>query len=288
MSQPELILDIKNQLGEGPMWDVDAQIFYWVDILGHAFHSLNPATGEHQRYDIGQPVGTVVLRQQGGFVLALRDGLAFYDAATGKLDTIIDPEADRPESRFNDGAVDRQGRLWAGTMDQGQPISALYRLDTDLSLHTMETGIITSNGIGWSPDNTIMYYADTGYKTIYKYDFDPATGAIENRRTFVQVSDGEGSPDGLTVDSEGFVWSARWDGWKIARYDPDGRLEREVAMPAARVTSCVFGGENLDELYITTARTGFNEEQLREQPHAGGIFRLRTDVRGIAEPKFGA
>ncbi len=288
MSEVELLLDSKNQLGEGPMWDADSQIFYWVDIIENCFYSLDPLTNDVRRYDIGQPVGTVVLRQQGDFVLALRDGLAFYDARTKKLDFIIDPETDKPDSRFNDGAVDRQGRFWAGTMGKDQGQGALYRLDTDLTLHTMEVGVTTSNGLGWSPDNRIMYYCDSGPKTIYQYDFDAVTGAVENRRVFVQIPDGQGSPDGLTVDSDGFIWTARWDGWKIARFDPDGKLEREIPVPAARVTSCIFAGENLDELYITTARTGIHEEQLREQPLAGSLFRLKTDVRGLAEPKFGA
>ncbi len=285
MSEVELVLDSQCSLGEGPMWDVDTGMFYWVDINQHCFHSLNPLTNEHQRYEIGQPVGTVVLRQQGGFLLALRDGFAFYDAATNQLEMIIDPESDKPESRFNDGAVDRQGRFWAGTMGKGDG-GVLYRLDADLSLHTMQSGVTTSNGLGWSPDQKTLYYCDSGPRTIYQYDYDAASGAIENRRVFVQIEAGEGSPDGLTVDTEGFIWSARWDGWKIARFDPDGKLEREIPIPAARVTSCVFGGPDLTELYITSARTGFSDEQLKEQPLAGGVFRLQTDVKGIAEPKF--
>ncbi len=285
-SEVELVIDSQSTLGEGPMWDADTGMFYWVDIMQNCFHSLDPASNQHQRYDIGQPVGTVVLRQRGGFVLALRDGLAFYDASSNQLESIIDPEADKPESRFNDGAVDRHGRFWAGTMGKGDGAGALYRLDADLSLHTMVTGVTTSNGLGWSPDNTILYYCDSGPKTIYKYDYDAATGAIENRRVFLQVAPGEGSPDGLTVDSEGFIWSARWDGWKVARFDPDGKLEREFAVPAARVTSCVFGGPDLTDLYITTARTGFTDEQLQDQPLAGGVFRLQTGVKGMVEPKF--
>ncbi|MBZ0292291.1 MAG: SMP-30/gluconolactonase/LRE family protein [Anaerolineae bacterium] len=288
MGEVELLLDVKNQLGEGPMWDADAQKFYWTDIANHCFFSYDPASGQQERYDIGQPVGTVVLRQQGGFVLAMRDGFAFWDPDSQKLEMIIDPESDKPQSRFNDGAVDRQGRFWAGTMGPGGPVGALYRLDTDLSLHTIQTGVTISNGLGWSPDNKIMYFCDTATQTIYKFDFDPATGDVENRRDYVKIPEGDGSPDGLTVDRDGFVWSARWDGWKIARFDPDGKLEREIAIPAARVTSCVFGGPNLDELYITTARIGLKEKDLQSQPSAGGVFHLKTDVTGIAEPKFGA
>lgn len=291
MSDVELVYDSKNTLGEGPMWSVKEQALYWVDIPNHAFHRYDPATGAHEQYDVGQMIGTVVLRQSGGFVLALHEGLYFWDKASG-LQQIASPEPDLPDNRFNDGAVDRQGRLWAGTMGMNSPVptGALYRLDTDHSLHKMENGIKTSNGIGWSPDNKIMYYCDTGPRTIWQYDFDAATGAIENRRPFTIVPEveGEGAPDGLTVDSEGFIWSARWGGWKICRYDPAGKIERELKVPAARVTSVVFGGPNLDELYITCARIGFDEAELeRTQPHAGSIFRAHPGVKGLPEPEYG-
>jgi len=291
MSDVELVLDCKNTLGEGPMWSVREQALYWVDIMGHAVHRLDPATGAHERHDIGQPVGTVVLRASGGFVLALQDGLFFWDRTDG-LQKIVDPEPDKPGNRFNDGAVDRQGRFWAGTMalGNGGAVGALYRLDTDHSVHKMVSDIKISNGLGWSPDNKTMYYCDTGYRTIWAYDFHPATGAIENRRNFAVVPDdaGEGGPDGLTVDSEGFVWSARWGGWKIVRYDPAGKIEREVSIPAARVTSVMFGGPNLDELYVTSARLGFDETTDNEtQPHAGGLFRLNPGVQGLPETEYG-
>lgn len=287
MSDVELILDIKNTLGEGPHWCVQEQALYWVDILEDCFYRYDPATGDQERYDIGQAVGTVVRRESGGFVLALRNGLAFYDDEYG-LRPIVDPESERPETRFNDGKCDRSGRFWAGTMADGSsPVGSLYRLDTDLTLHRMVTGVSVSNGLGWSPDNRIMYYTDTPTHKIYMYDYDAATGDIENRRVFAEIPDGEGGPDGLTVDSEGGVWSARWDGWKITRYDLDGKVEREVKVPAARVTSCVFGGPDLDELYITTARVGFDAAQLADQPAAGGIFRLKAGVKGMPEPQFG-
>ena len=287
MSAVELLLDCKNQLGEGPMWSVKEQALYWVDIMGHLVHRLDPATGSHESYDIGQQVGTVVLRESGGFVMALKNGLHFWDSESG-LQLIEDPEPERENSRFNDGAVDRQGRFWAGTMSMAGegPVGALYRLDTDHTLHTMVTNIITSNGLGWSPDNKTMYYCDTGVSTIWAYDFDPATGDIDNRRDFIVVPDepGEGKPDGLTVDSEGFIWSARWGGWQVCRYDPDGKLERRVEVPAARVTSVMFGGAALDTLYITSARTDFDEAS---EPHAGGLFRYDPGVTGLPEAAYG-
>lgn len=286
MSEVELILDAKNILGEGPQWSVEEQAFYWVDIMENCFYRYDPATGQQQRYDVGQPVGTVVLRASGGFVLALKHGLAFYDEEHG-LRTIVDPESDKPETRFNDGKCDRSGRFWAGTMGSNNPVGSLYRLDTDLTLHRMVTGVTISNGLGWSPDNTIMYYTDSPTHKIYAYDYDAATGAIENRRIFAETPEDEGVPDGLTVDSDGFVWSARWDGWKITRFDPAGRVEREIPVPAQRVTSCVFGGADLDELYITTASIGLPSDMLEGQPHAGGVFRLKAGVKGLPEPAFG-
>lgn len=290
MTEVELLIDSQNALGEGPMWSVREQALYWVDIMGHAFHRFDPASGARKQYDIGEEVGTVVLRESGGFVLALRSGLAFWDETNG-LQAIIDPEPDKADNRFNDGAVDRQGRFWAGTMPMNtrEPIGALYRLDTDQSLHTMQTHVTVSNGLGWSPDNRIMYYCDTTPRTIWQYDFDPATGDIANRRPFVAVPEaaGEGAPDGLTVDSEGFIWSARWGGWKICRYDPDGKLEREVKIPAERVTSVVFGGPELEDLYITSARMGFDPARdSATQPHAGGVFHLRPGVKGLPEPEY--
>lgn len=286
MAEVELVLDCKNQLGEGPMWSVQEQVLYWVDIMGEAVQRYDPQTGDYTRYNIGQMVGTVVLRQSGGFVLALHHGLAFWDPEGG-LQPIVDPEPDKPDSRFNDGAVDRQGRFWAGTMDMSEdqkPVSALYRLDPDLTVQTMATNIYISNGLGWSPDNTIMYYVDTPRRVIWAYDFDPATGAIANRRDFVTVpEDDPGGPDGLTVDSEGFIWLARWGGWKVSRFDPAGQLEREVKVPAARVTSVMFGGPDLTELYITCARMDFDEAT---EPHAGGLFRLQTSIKGLPEPAF--
>ena len=164
--------------------------------------------------------------------------------------------------------------------------SSLYRLDADLSIHKMETGVTISNGIGWSPDHKTMYFTDTPKKVIYAYDFDVETGAIEKRRNFVHAPDDPWSPDGLAVDSEGFVWSAQWGGWKIIRYDPKGKKEREVKVNAAHVTACAFGGPDLTDLYITTAWSGLSAEARRDQTQAGDLFLLQTDIKGLPEFKF--
>jgi sugar lactone lactonase YvrE len=285
MEHVERLIHLNNRLGEGPVWNVSEHALYWVDIEGNCFYRYHPATGAQERFDVGQPIGVLRFRKSGGLVMALRDGLAFWDARTQALKFIANPEPGKPNARFNDGAVDRLGRFWAGTIAPGAT-SALYRLDPDHSVHTMETGITVSNGIGWSPDNRTMYYCDSRIHMIYAYDFDLASGTITNRRAFVHTPDDPSMPDGLTVDSEGFVWCARWGGWKVVRYDPAGKVEREIRLPVEYPTSCAFGGEALDELYITSAWTRLSEAQRKEQPDAGDIFRLKTNVKGLPEPLF--
>ncbi len=285
MSEIEHVLSINCRLGEGPIWSCEEQALYWVDIEAHCFHRLCVTTGSHSCFDVGLPVGALAFRASGGLVLATRDGFAFWDPESQALDFVADPEPGKPGARFNDGGVDRQGRFWAGTMSK-DPTSSLYRLDPDGSVHRMESGVTISNGIGWSPDNRTMYYTDSPVRMIYAYDFDPATGAIENRRPFVHTPDEKGVPDGMTVDREGFVWSARWDGWKVTRYDPDGKVEREIQMPVQRPTSCTFGGPELTDLYITSAWTGLSDVERAGQPLAGDLFRLPTGVGGFEEPKF--
>jgi sugar lactone lactonase YvrE len=290
MSDVEHVLTIHNSLGEGPVWNADEQLLYWVDINNSCYFRLNPLTGTHERIDVGVKIGVLALRASGGLVMAVRDGFAFWNPQEQALSYIAKPWEDLPHVRFNDGAVDCGGRFWAGTMNEdetGEILGRLWRLDPDGSVHEMETLIGTSNGIGWSPDNRTMYFTDSRLHIIYAYDFDAATGAIVNRRTFVYTPDEPGVPDGLTVDSEGFVWSACWDGAKIVRYDPDGKVERVIATPALRTTACTFGGPNLDELYITSALTGLTEEQKVQYPLSGDLFRLKTDVKGLPKYKFG-
>ena len=284
MEQAERLLHLNNRLGEGPVWNVNERALYWVNIDGNSFYRYYPATGALEHFDVGQPIGVLRFRKSGGLVMALRDGLAFWDFQTQQLKFIANPEPGKPDARFNDGAVDRRGRFWGGTLAPGAT-SALYRLDPDLSVHTMETGITVSNGIGWSPDNRTMYYCDSRIHMIYAYDFDLASGSIVNRRAFVHTPDDPSTPDGLTVDSEGFIWCARWGGWKVVRYDPTGKVEREIRLPVEYPTSCAFGGEAL-ELYITSAWTRLSDAQRKEQPDAGDIFRLKTNIKGLPEPLF--
>lgn len=285
MSELEHVLSVQARLGEGPLWDPHEGVLYFVDIESDCYHRYNPATGAHERVDVGLPIGVLALRQTGGLLLATRDGFAFWDPAARRRTPIADPEAHKPHARFNDGAVDGQGRFWAGTLGDGEQ-NNLYRLDPNLSVKLVETGIGVSNGIGWSPDQKTMYYTDSPRQIIYAYDFDPDSGELSHRRPFVLSLGERGFPDGLAVDSQGFVWSARWEGWKVTRYDPQGQVEREISLPVERVTSCAFGGPNLDELYITTAWTGLNDTGRAQQPLAGDLFRVRVGIKGMPPARF--
>jgi len=281
----ERYLPVRNKLGEGPLWHPTEHALYWVDIEGMAYQRHVPATGALERVEVGLLLGVMRFRRQGGMVMATSQGIQFWDPAAARLTPVANPEAGKPNARFNDGGIDPQGRFWAGTMAPGQT-SGLYRLDLDHSLHCMDSGIGTSNGIAWSLDGKTLYFTDSPAKVIYAYDFDAATGAVANRRPFIHTPQEAGFPDGLIVDSEGCLWSARWGGWKISRYDPDGKLERVILMPVEFPTSCVFGGENLTDLYITSAWTELGEEGKQRQPWAGDIFRLHTDIRGQVEPVY--
>lgn len=287
IGEVEHVVSSQCKLGEGPIWHPTENVLYWLDILQGRLHRYDAETGEHRVADLGIVTGCMGVRQAGDFVMATQKGFAFWDPATGTHSFIGDPDADEGEARFNDGKTDRQGRFWAGKMSS-QPRNSLFRLNPDLSIQRMESGISISNGLGWSPDNRIFYFTDSDAKTIYAYDFDPLTGSITNRRNFAQISrePREGFPDGLAIDEEGCIWSARWGGWKVVRYTPDGRIEREIPVPVEFPTSCAFGGPDLKDLYITSAWVEVNPDHRKDQPLAGDVFRLRTDVRGFPEPFF--
>jgi sugar lactone lactonase YvrE len=253
-TKPERVQAPVCTLGEGPVWDARDQSLYWVDILESRVHRM-AADGSFSSWDTGQPVGAVVPRASGGLVVAVRDGFMALDPGSGSLTTLAEVEKDQPGNRMNDGSCDRAGRFYAGTMaaDESPGAGALYRLDPDLSVTTLVTGVGTSNGIGWSPDERLMYYVDSQAHRVDVFDYEPATGQIGGRRPFKAVGEGEVVPDGLTVDAVGGVWVATWEGYALLHLDPGGQLIETVDLPAARVTSCVFGGPDLDRLYITTA-----------------------------------
>jgi sugar lactone lactonase YvrE len=286
----ELVLDIKAQLGEGPIWHAQAQLLYWVNIMGHELHIYNPATHQDRVINVGQYVGAVVPRQAGGVMLALHHGFASLDLETEQLTLINDPEADLPGNRFNDGKCDPVGRFWAGTMGmEGDTTGkgSLYCMDTDLSVRKMVDNVTTSNGIVWSLDHKTMYYIDTRTKRVDAFDYDLASGDISNRRPAITFPEGVGSPDGSTLDAEGMLWVAHWGGARITRWNPTkGELLQTIEVPALQVTACAFGGPNLDQLYITTARHNLDEATLAKYPHAGGLFVVEPGAQGIEAYEF--
>ena len=240
-------------LGEGPCWDAATGALYWVDIPAGRIHRL-AGDGAHRSWEAGQTVGAVVLRASGGLVLAAADGFLALDPGTGAVSPLVALGL-AAGVRMNDGACDQAGRFYAGTMaeDEAPGRGALYRLDPDHSVSTVIPGATVSNGIGWSPDGGRMYYIDSPTRRVDVMDYDPATGAVAARRPFAVIDAGDAVPDGLAVDAEGGVWVALWDGGAVLRFGPDGRLRQALELPTPRVTSCAFGGPDMETLYITTA-----------------------------------
>ncbi len=273
-------------MGEGALWCASEQRLWWIDISQPSLWSWQSRGGRVEHWPLPKPPGSFALRKGGGFLFAFRNGLATLDQPGGELRWL--PTLELGDERFNDGKVDRAGRFWAGTLDRrlASPIGRLYRVSPGFEVKAMDRGFTISNGIGWSPDERTMYFTDTPAGCIYCYDFDAADGAVSNRRVFVQAAPGHGGPDGMTVDAEGFVWSAQFDRWCVNRYAPDGTLEGSLRLPVQRPTTCMFGGPALATLYVTSARMDLSDEALATQPHAGGVFAIDVGVRGLPEPRF--
>jgi sugar lactone lactonase YvrE len=282
------VLDAKAQTGESPVWVPEEQALYWTDIPGKTLNRFDPATGANRVWPMPEEVGSFALREGGGLIAALRSGFALIDLERGQIERLIDPEADRPENRFNDGRCDRQGRFWAGSMNEPRDArsGALYRLDAERRCRRMADDVMVANGLAFSPDDRVMYWSDSRALTIYAFDFDAASGAIGNRRIFARLEPHQGGPDGAAVDAEGGYWSACYRGARVMRFRPDGTIERKIRLPVSRVTMCAFGGPDLRTLYITSARGGLSAADLEREPLAGGIFALEVDVQGVPEPRF--
>ena len=286
----ELLVDAHAQVGEGPLWDEEQQVLYWVDILSSLLYIYDPATGENRALDIGQHVGTVVTRASGGLMLAVREGFASFDLETQELTLIANPEAHITGNRFNDGKCDPAGRFWAGTMAYENPTNqgSLYRLDTDFSVHKIFGDVAISNGIIWSLDRMTMYYIDTLRKNVRAFDYDNDTGDISNERVIVNVPEEIGMPDGMAIDSEGMLWVAHYGGSCVSRWNPNtAQLLEKIDLPVTQVTACAFGGPNMDILFITSAAQELDAEELARQPLAGGLFSIKTPYQGVLSFRFG-
>ena len=291
------VLDCRDKLGEGIFWCPIERALYWVDVPMPSFlHRWDPETGKHDKWPMPEMITSLAKRRDGTLLVASHHGLNVFDPRDAKLMRVAAPEADQPGNRANDGGVDGKGRFWFGTMqnnvaadgaymDIEQSTGVLYKVEPDLRIVPMEGGIGISNATCWSPDHRTMYFADTLLGAIHAYDFDLELGAISNKRVFANP-DSLGFPDGATVDAEGYVWNARWEGGSLIRFAPDGAVDAVIAIPASRVTCCAFGGDDLDTLYVTTSRLHLTEQELAEQPQAGGIFALKPGVKGLPRPGF--
>lgn len=284
------VVDSANMLGEGALWCPRERVLWWFDVSSVHLWRFEPASGRVEHWPLPKRAGSFALRRDGGLLFAFQKGFATLEVPGGEFTWRDVPGIAFGEERFNDGKVDRAGRFWAGTLDRtvSSAIGQLYRLDTDFRVTVMDCGFTVSNGIGWSPDDRFMYFTDTAARRIYRYDFDLASGQVSNRRVFAQAEPGHGGPDGMTVDAEGYVWSAQFDRWCVHRYAPDGSLDRCIGMPVQRPTTCMFGGPDLATLYVASARVGLSADADVAQPLAGNVFALDPGVRGLPESRFGA
>ncbi len=292
------VVDCKNLLGEGPLWDTRDQRLYWVDSIAKEIWSCREDGSDTRRYFVPYTIGSMALRDGGGAVLAMANGFSFYDFETQKMTPIGDPEVHQPLNRFNDGKVDRAGRFFAGYMGCDFDAlnaqitremiggNSLYRLDPDLSIHCIDTGIGCSNAPCWSPDDKTFYFGDSNSSVMWAYDYDIATGEVSNKRTFFSDAGYPYTVDGATVDSEGFVWNAKVFGGRIIRYAPDGSIDRVIDFPLRSPTSVMFGGENLNILYVTSmAKSVLGVPQTEAE--AGAVYAIYgLGVKGLPEPRF--
>jgi len=285
----EHVWRVRNEIGEAPLWVPEEQRLYWTDTEARIVWSYQPRTAAKESWTLSLPVTSILRRENGGFLLVTKTGLAFWDRDTNTCELVANPLADSKTLWFNDGAVDRRGRLVTGTMNYrslSSPDGCLYRLDPDREVTCLDTGLAVANGIGFSPDGTTMYVSEQFRGRILRYDYDQEAGTVSGRRVFAQLPEAEGLPDGIRVDSEGYIWNAHWGGGLITRYAPDGRADAQIRMPVPVVTCLAFAGERLDELYVTTGWYGMSLKEQKKKPGCGDLFRIRTDCTGLVEPRF--
>ncbi len=286
----EVRVPINALVGEGPIWDPQQAILWWVDILSSKLYAFNPVNNENREWDIGQHVGTVVPWQHNRLMLALRHGFGTFDLDTGTVTILNNPEYHLPGNRFNDGKCDPAGRFWAGTMAYDNPTDqgSLYRMDPDHTVTKVLGGIGISNGIVWSLDHANMYYIDsTRYKVrSWKYDLD--TGSIRDENVVLSVTPEFGLPDGMTIDEEGMLWVAFYGGSKVCRvHATTGEILATIELPVSAITACAFGDPDRDTLYITSAAQGLTAEDLAASPRSGNLFSVQTGFRGVSTNRFG-
>lgn len=278
----KVVGNISSSLGEGPLWDEKNNKIYWIDILNGHLHSFDPQKNEQTTIELHQMIGSFSLSQNNKIIAALKEGIYWVDIQTGNKELIMQPEIQLPNNRFNDGKCDPAGRFWAGTMSLSEEKEAgsVYVIEKNKSTNELVSKKIIShttisNGMAWNKDQNIFYFIDTPTFNIVAYDYDIATCEIKNKRVVVAIAPTEGYPDGMTIDAEGMLWVAHWDGWQVSRWNPNnGEKLMSIKLPVAKITSCTFGGPTLNDLYITSASVGLSEQALKEQPLAGALFVL--------------
>jgi sugar lactone lactonase YvrE len=285
----ERVIAAGNQLGASPVWRPEENALYWVDIPKGVIARYVLSTGARSCWQLPAPIGSFAFRRSGGVIAALKTGIFFYDLETGQHSLIESPETEMTQNRFNEGKCDPKGRFWAGTMNEvirGKPDGTLYRLSADQKLATILEQLTVPNGLAWSPDGKIMYFADTRRHVIYQFDYDLDDGMPHHQRVLVDLSSYQGLPDGATVDTDGCLWSAMFSGGRIVRYTPTGKIDRVIGLPVTQVNSLTFGDSDLRTLFVVTSKHLLNETGLAAQPLAGDIFAIDAGVAGLPESRF--
>ena len=281
--QFDLFSDYSCELGEGPFWDSKRSRLHWVDIIGKKIISQNLDGSNIHALEVDGNPGCVVLSDDGTMVAGVDNQISSLDGGGNLLKVLADTKEDSG-LRFNDGKCDPSGRFWVGSMDRKEKnkLGSLYSWNSIEGLVNREQGVTVSNGMGWSPDNSLFYYIDSPTREVSVYDFDLSTGSINNKRRFISFSEEDGFPDGMTIDNEGRLWIAFWGGSKIMCVNPDSKaIEEVVSFPVSKITSCAFGGEKMDQLFITSAKVQVNE---KDEPMAGKTFVVSLGVKGL--PSF--
>lgn len=290
MKSPEISVSADNGdvLGESPSWLAQDQCLFWVDLRAPALHRIDPVTGAVKTWPMPDLIGAVVGRQHGGVVVAVRHGLYGFDPQTQELAPLASVEPGPPENRLNDAKCDPAGRIFCGSMwDFGlQTTGGLYRVDATGAVTQIRSAVTVANAIAFAPDGRTLYFTDTRLGAIEQADYDPQTGEVGPWRLFAAADTAPGRPDGATVDADGYLWNARYQGGCLARFAPDGRLDRLIELPVSQPTSCAFGGRDLRTLYVTTARQKLSAEALAAEPLAGALLALDVGVAGLVEPLF--
>ena len=298
MNKAELFIDCKNKLGEGITWDHDHQTLYWLDIpMPSKLYKHSLETKDTFQFDMPEMITAMAIRPNNDVLIASHHGINNFNTTNKKFSKILDLEPEKPYNRCNDGAADFLGNFWVGTMQNniapdGSDIEitkdsgSIYSIDKDLKVTNHVNDIGISNTFAWSPSNDKFYFTDTLTGVIDVYDYNHNENKILNKREFVKFD--RGYPDGSTVDSEGFLWSCRWSGSCVVRFDPNGKLDTVIELPVPNVTSCTFGGSDLKTLFITTARMGMTQEELNSNPLAGSVFAYNASVKGKPDFKFGS